>query len=98
MSDVEKVARAIARRIAKREYGEQYEGYESTHKEAADDYARAAFHAALAAHRAEVREVLRPFAERLKPSFSRRPSTGKYTLVEVEHLRRAAALHEKMEG
>ncbi len=42
MSDVEKVARAIARRIAKREYGEQYEGYESTHKEAADDYARAA--------------------------------------------------------
>jgi hypothetical protein len=32
---------AVARRIAKRENGEAYEGYESTHREAAEDYVRA---------------------------------------------------------
>ncbi len=42
MSKVEDVARAIARRLAKREHGESYEGYESSHWEAAQDLARAA--------------------------------------------------------
>ena len=37
-----RVAHAIAERIAKRECGETYEGYESSHFEAAKDYARAA--------------------------------------------------------
>lgn len=39
------MADAIASRIAKREHGEGYEGYESTHWEAAKDYALAALKA-----------------------------------------------------
>ena len=53
----EAVADAIAKRIAKREHGEHYEGYESTHLEAAKDYAQAA-HATLSIQLAEAQSAL----------------------------------------
>jgi hypothetical protein len=46
MTAEQQMVAAVARRIAKRENGEAYEGYESTHREAAEDYVRAAIAAA----------------------------------------------------
>lgn len=51
---VERVARAIAKRIAIREHGEHYQGYESGHLSAATDYACEA----IAAMREPTREML----------------------------------------